>query len=100
MQGLFLFTAAVAKPMLIVFLSTSALVGLLAMVSPRAFAAAIAKGNVWIDTWRFFPSVDNKVLRKLDRWVDLDHVAVRCGRLTGAVMFAAGAALAWLLWMQ
>ena len=80
--------AALSKPILILFLLGCALVGLLALISPRAFALVVDKGNYWIDTSKFFSL--------LERRVDIDDYAVRHSRVTGMITLAGTAILGWL----
>ena len=97
MQAVPLFLAAAVKPLLVVFIAASALIGLLALVSPRAFALVTAKGNRWIDTWRFFRLLDVKLFRKLDKWIDVDHYATGHSRLAGLALLVAAVTLGSIL---
>ena len=63
--------------------------GLLAIVSPRGFARLAAFGNIWVDS--------DKVLKQLDRRVEVDtHLLHHC-RLLGVVTVVAASVLAILL---
>jgi len=90
---------AAARPLLVVFILASGLVGILAIISPRVFAVVTSRGNQWIDTWRFFRTVDNPFFRRLDKWVDLDRFAVEHSRLTGFAMLAVAFTLAYAFYL-
>ena len=85
-----LFQAA-ARPLLICAVATSALLGVLALVSPKAFTLLAVKGNRWIDTSKLFHVPDNKLFRTVDKWVETDQFTLRYSRLTGIVMIVAAA---------
>lgn len=80
--------AAAAKPLLILFVSASALVGLLALISPRTFALVVEKANCWIDTSKFFSLLEKRI--------DLDRYAVRHSRVTGILVLVGTAILGWV----
>ena len=100
MDAIVMWIGAATKPLLMVFILASALVGLLAFVSPRAFAVVTARGNRWVDTWRFFRPVDNSFFRRLDKWIDLDRYAIRYARLTGLAMLAGAVTLGCVLYLR
>ncbi|MHC4176560.1 MAG: hypothetical protein ACYSWU_03585 [Planctomycetota bacterium] len=82
---------AVAKPLLICVVTIGILLGLLALVGPRAFSVVVAKSNHWFDTRRFFRIPENRFFRIFDKWVDTDQHCVRHSRVTGAaVLLGAG----------
>jgi len=89
MESLLAVFAAMAKPVLFCLLGLSAAVGLIALVSPRAFAVCVEKGNHWVDTWRFFRVPEGSILRKMDRWIDVDGCAVQHSRAAGACILLA-----------
>ncbi len=93
-----LFQAA-ARPLLICVVTTSALLGVLALVSPKAFALLAAKGNHWIDTRKLLHIPDNKLFHTTDKWVETDQFTIRYSRLTGIVMLVAAAILGSLYFM-
>ena len=92
---------ASAEPLLLVFVSLSAAVGLLAIISPRGFAVVASTGDRWIDTWRYFRPLSFSAIRRLDRWIDVDAYALRHSRLvglailTGAAVFFSLCSFAW-----
>ena len=100
MDAIVLLIGAVAKPLLFVFILASASVGLLAVASPRRFATVTTRGNQWVDTWRFFRTVDNKFFRRLDKWIDLDRFAVSHSRLTGVAVLAGALMLGCVLYLN
>jgi len=64
---------------------------LLAILSPRRFSALNAWSSAWIDV--------DKLTRRLDKRVDIDHHFLRHCRLFGiAVLGAAGLLAGFLLW--
>lgn len=88
--------ATVAKSVLLSISGLSFLMGCLAIVRPRGFAAALALGNRWIDTWKLFGIPETSKLRALDRWVDLDGYALRYSRPAGVVMCLAASFVGYL----
>jgi hypothetical protein len=61
-------------------------VGLLAIVSPKRFAALSTRGNRWIDT--------EKLLQPLDARIDVDRYVLPFSRLLGVAVLASVAMLA------
>lgn len=90
-----LFLAA-ARPLLICFVVIGALLGMLAVVSPRATTLLASKGNHWVDTRKLFHIPDNKLFRTLDKWIETDQFTLRYSRLTGIVMLVGAAILGYL----
>jgi hypothetical protein len=91
--------AAIAKPLLFCLLGVTVLVGLIAVVHPRAFSQLVAKGNQWVDTNRLFGLNRIVPFRFIDRPYEvLDHRAVRYARPAGLAMIAGAltVALCWL----
>ena len=88
MEPLIPLLAAAAKPLLMLFFSLTALVGLLALISPRSFALVVEKANCWIDTSKFFSFLEKRI--------DLDHYAVRHSRVTGILVLVGTAILGWV----
>ncbi len=80
---------AVAKPLLFVMLGLSTVVGITAVINPRAFDALVAVGNRWVDTWSFFHVSQNSRLRLMDKWVDVDHFALPRTRGIGIAIVVA-----------
>lgn len=87
---------AVAKPLLICLATASALLGVLALVSPRTFLSVVTTGNRWVDTNKLFRVPDNKLFRIFDKWHDTDGLAVRYSRMTGIGMLVGAAILGYL----
>jgi hypothetical protein len=100
MEPFFALLAAMAKPLFLCLLGLTAVVGLIAVVSPRALTLVATAGNHWFDTWRFLPVSEKSFLRRLDRWIELDAFALRhcralgCAVLVGATLLAYGV-IAW-----
>jgi hypothetical protein len=90
------FLAAVAKPMLLSLSGMAILFGLLAIVSPQAFAAVATLGNHWVDTARLFRIPEESRWRAFDRWVDVDGYALRYSRLVGIGACTAASLLVYL----
>lgn len=70
-------------------LAAAGCLGLLAMVSPPAFARVAVYGKTWIDV--------DQTLRKLDRTIDIDGHVLRHTRLFGAIVLGAVLAAACVL---
>ena len=70
-------------------LGLTALVGLVAIVSPSSFAAMATRGGQWVDTDRLFAVFDR-------RW-DIDSHILPYSRLLGAAVLAAVVILALVL---
>ena len=77
---------AIAKPLLISAVTIGALLGLLALIRPKAFAMMVAKGNYWVDTRKLLRIPDIKLFQVADKWIDTDRYTLRYSRLTGMVM--------------
>lgn len=91
--------SAAARPLLICLLSASALVGLLAVVSPRVFSRVLTAGNYSVDTHKLFRIPDWKLFRISDKWVDTDRFAVRYVRVTGIVILLGAAIVSGVLFV-
>ena len=78
---------AVARPLLIGLFSAIALIGLLALISPRAFSRVVAKCNSWVDTEDFFSAFR----KRID--VGLDQFALSHSRLMGTATLVGTAIL-------
>lgn len=76
---------AAVFPILWTCLGVIGVLGLLALVSPRHFAAIARHGGRWVDT--------SKVLDKLDARVDIDERILRHSRLLGVAVVASVALL-------
>ena len=82
-----LFSAG-AKPILIGLVAISSSVGLLALVSPKAFSRVVAMGSYSVDTHKWLRIPDWKLFRISDKWFDTDRYAIRYARLTGIAILA------------
>ena len=69
-----------------------ALVGLIALTSPRMLSLLVTNSNHWIDTSKFFAILDKRI--------DLDHYFVAHSRVAGTVILLTIAALGYFCWMQ
>jgi hypothetical protein len=96
MESLIVLFAVVVKLLLVSLLVLCALVGLIALASPRSFAAMAAFGNRWIDTWKLFKVSENSFLRRLDKWINLDGFAVRYSRAVGVAMLLVASLVGYL----
>jgi hypothetical protein len=76
----------------VVALGFMALIGLVAVVSPKRFAAISRSSSQWVDTSRWWAV--------FDRQVDVDTVALRHSRLLGLAVIASSLLLAWLYWTR
>jgi len=74
------------KPALWSLLAISALLGLIAVISPRWFQILATQGSQWVDT--------NKLLACLDKRFDIDCYILPHSRLLGATVLASLAVLA------
>ncbi len=71
-----------------VFLGFVGAVGLLALISPSAFATLAVRGGRWVDT--------SKVIAKLDKRIELDERVLPYSRFLGAAVLVAVAVLAYM----
>lgn len=69
-----------------IFVGIAASFALLAILSPRLFAKLNAWSSLWIDT--------DRVAKKTDKRIDIDHRIIPYSRLLGAMTIAAAAVLA------
>ena len=72
------------------FLAVVAVLGLVALVSPRRFAALAQRGSKWIDT--------SRVVEAMDRRVDVDQHIIRHSRVFGVLVIVAALVLASLFY--
>jgi len=79
-------------PVLWSVLALAALVGIVALVSPRWFAALARAGNHWVDT--------SKWLARFDTRVDVDSRLLPYSRHLGAAVVASVALLAMVLYKR
>jgi hypothetical protein len=63
--------------------------GLVALVSPQAFASLAVRGGRWVDT--------SKVIAKLDARIDLDERVLPYSRVLGVAVIASVAVLGYVL---
>lgn len=101
MQAFLLLVAAMTKPLLMCLLGLAAIVGAIGAVSPRALTVTVAAGNRWIDTWHFFRVPEKSLLRRLDKWIEIDGFVLHHSRGMGVVMVVGAVVLgyccvAWL----
>jgi len=73
-------------------LAIMGLVGLLAILSPRHFAAVSQASSRWVDTRPFW--------EMLDKRVNVDQVALRYCRFFGLLVVASAVWLLWVYWTQ
>lgn len=62
-------------------LAVSGFLGLLALLSPRLFASVATCGKTWVDV--------DRLLRKLDRKIDIDDYVLHHSRMFGVMVLAA-----------
>jgi len=83
MYAAFSFAQFNAAPVLWFALGFLGLTGLVAVVSPKRFAALATRSNTWVDT--------DKLFEVFDRRVDVDRIVLPFSRVLGiAVLFAVG----------
>ena len=70
-------------------LGAVALIGLVAVCSPRRFSALAARGSQWVDT--------NKLLQHLDRRIDVDHYVLPFSRWLGIAVIVSAGIIGYLL---
>ena len=63
--------------------------GMVAILSPKYFAAISSRSGRWVDT--------NKLAEVLDKRVDIDHYVLPFSRLLGAAVIASVAVLAYVV---
>ena len=68
-----------------IFLGLIGALGLLAVLSPRRFAAVANRGGLWVDT--------NKLLEHLDRRIDIDTYVLPFSRWLGVAVLASVAVI-------
>lgn len=89
-MGPFLAMLVVAsKAVLLCLLALAAVVGAIGAASPRALATLAAAGNRWVDTWHFFRVPETSLVRRLDKWIELDGLVLRHSRAFGIALLAA-----------
>jgi hypothetical protein len=69
-----------------------AVLGALAVASPRHFAQLAHRGSSWVDT--------TKLVEKLDKRFDIDGPVLRYSRVLGMAVLAAVAILVYLFWLR
>lgn len=74
-----------------VLFAVSGVMGLVALVSPRAFGLANARCAHWFDS--------NRMVAVFDRRFDVDHYILRHVRVFGAVVVVAVTVLCYLLYL-
>lgn len=67
-------------------LAVLASIGILAMISPGHFSRLAARGNSWVDT--------NKVLKVLDKRIDIDEAVKPFSRVLGFAVLASAILIA------
>jgi diguanylate cyclase (GGDEF)-like protein len=85
------FIAAFWEPMFLVIMGVTGAAGLLAMISPRAFAAVMRLGSTLVSATDAKTTLDKA---PLDKWVDIDGYVLRHSRffgmlVTGSVVYLA-----------
>lgn len=78
----------VVAPLVISLLALSSLSGMIALISPRAFACLSMWSTHWVDSYRY--------LAVLDRRFDIDHYVLRHCRLLGALVLLSVSILTFL----
>lgn len=83
--------ASLSDKFFVVFMSLSALLGLIALVSPRVFQRLATQSKQWVDT--------EKYLAVLDRRIDVDSYFLRHCRVLGALVMVSVSIMGYL-WMS
>lgn len=81
MQSLSIFASIAWQPMVWIILGSIGGIGVLAVLSPRAFANLATRSSLWIDS--------DKALRIFDKRVNVDGYFLRHSRLLGGAVIVA-----------